>query len=51
MHEWITIILLLALAVLLPLWWVERMPCPPDAQSERGSPSRSAGSIRDCCGS
>ena len=51
MHEWITIALLLALSVLLVLLWVERMPCPPDDQSGRGSPSRNAGSIRDCCGS
>ena len=34
MHEWITIILLLALAVLLVLWLVERMPCPPDSQQK-----------------
>ena len=43
--------LLLVLAILLVLWWVERMPCPPDARSRRGSPSRSAVSIRRCSGS
>jgi len=46
MHEWVAIAIMLALAVLLVLLWVERMPCPPDARSEPESPSRSAGSRR-----
>lgn len=38
MHEWITIALMLALAVLLVLWWVERMPSArqmPDPNPDR----------------